>query len=180
MNVRLFVLRFYIPKIYKLRILMKLAALTGEAFESEIPDVASLQFEQLLQKYAGFTNEVAELPRTEIKARTISERLREGAIQLGSELRSMLNIRTRDEAMRALAILYRAIGINFRFDPQGNVIIDRCHFSTYYSSHTCRMISSLDRGIVIGLTGANDFSFTERITEGNRCCKAIIAFKEQQ
>jgi hypothetical protein len=83
-----------------------------------------------------------------------------------------------NEVMRAGRVLYRAIGIEFRGSDQGLIEIGECFFSKYYSPATCSLISSLDAGIMAGLSDGKELSFSQRITEGFNSCKAQMREKE--
>ena len=82
------------------------------------------------------------------------------------------------EVMRAGRVLYRAIGIEFRGTEQGRIEIGECVFSKHYSPVTCRVISSLDAGIMAGLSDGKSLSFSQRITEGFDSCKAQMSVEE--
>ena len=76
--------------------------------------------------------------------------------------------------MASCQLIYKALKIDFQGDPQGEVQIKRCYFSQYYSGEVCRVISSLDEGLVAGLSGGLKMEFTQRITEANPCCTARL------
>lgn len=52
--------------------------------------------------------------------------------------------------------------------------IRRCFFADYYRAPVCRLMSALDAGVVDGLFGGASLEFTQRLTEGGGCCRAII------
>jgi len=66
------------------------------------------------------------------------------------------------------------LGIDFLGEPDGSMVMTRCFFSDYYSSPVCRLISSLDEGLLVGLAGGGRLSFSQRITEGHECCRAHL------
>ena len=92
----------------------------------------------------------------------------ENAHALGASLRRLLGVRTRVEALRAARIAYRMIGIDLRADENGDVTVDRCGFAEWYSPQVCILMSSLDAGLIAGLTDGGRLAFSERITEGDR------------
>jgi hypothetical protein len=94
---------------------------------------------------------------------------------MGSELRQRLHIKNTQEIMLASRLLYDILGIEFQGDARGEVTINACFFSTYYSSGVCRILSSLDEGVAAGLSGGGTLSFAQRITEGKDCCKARLS-----
>ncbi len=77
-------------------------------------------------------------------------------------------------------ILYRALKIDFRGISSGEIEISRCYFSQFYSPQICELISSLDEGILAGLAGDGRLTFSQRITEGRDCCKALFVSAEQR
>ena len=79
---------------------------------------------------------------------------------------------TTEEVMIMGRILYRVIGIDFQGTGEGEMIINHCFFSKLYSSQVCQVISSLDQGVFVGLSGGRQLVFSQRITEGQPCCKA--------
>jgi hypothetical protein len=76
--------------------------------------------------------------------------------------------------------LYGILGIDFKGNPQGDVVIRRCFFSRFYSPQICEVISSLDEGVAFGLSAGGTFSFNQRITDGKTCCTAQIRFEENR
>ena len=72
-------------------------------------------------------------------------------------------------------LVYAAIRIDFRGTELGDVTVNRCFFSSFYSAQVCQVISSLDAGLLAGLTGGAQLTFSERITEGADRCRACLA-----
>ena len=98
---------------------------------------------------------------------------------MGEDIRARLGTTRPGEVMRALRLLYDAIGVDFEGDPQtGLVAIRRCAFSDFYSPETCALMSAVDAGIVAGISGGARFVFDERITEGAPCCRARLAWTD--
>jgi len=134
-----------------------------------------------LREYAKYTKEQAELLLE--KGQYLEEvkgRLYQNAFRFGKKLRKNLCINTWEEAVEALAMLYRHIGIDFRFDGRftdasrldckGKITVRSCFFSSYYTGGICRIISSLDEGLAAGLSDGGRLCFQHRITEGESCC----------
>jgi hypothetical protein len=69
------------------------------------------------------------------------------------------------------------LAIDLRADEQGSVVVDRCAFAAWYSPRVCRLMSSLDAGLLAGLTRGGRLTFSERITEGSPRCLAAISWK---
>jgi hypothetical protein len=56
-------------------------------------------------------------------------------------------------------------------------VVDRCAFAERYSPPVCALMSSLDAGLIAGLTRGGRLLFSERITEGNVRCLARISWQ---
>jgi hypothetical protein len=77
--------------------------------------------------------------------------------------------------MRALRLIYRAIGIDLDTDlAAGEVTVRRCAFSGVYTPEVCAFVSALDAGIVHGISGNVTAVFTHRLTEGAPNCRARL------
>jgi hypothetical protein len=99
------------------------------------------------------------------------------AYVLGESLRRRLGVRTRAEALRAARVAYRMIAIDLKADERGDVVVDRCPFAAWYPPQVCRLMSSLDAGLIAGLTNGGRLGFSERITEGKPQCLAKISWE---
>jgi len=178
MNIFLIAARLYIPAFIKKKSISELFACTAEAFECGMPDINKLSYDVCLSAYAQFTREAAEQAiRKGANLETIQARLYRNAFSLGEILRKQFHITTFKDAMAASRILYRALKIDFHGDSHGNITIKRCFFSKFYSSRVCQLISSLDAGVLAGLSGGENLVFSQRITEGGSCCKACLYMK---
>jgi hypothetical protein len=102
------------------------------------------------------------------------ERIRSNALRIGENIREQLKIRTLKEALQACEVIYNALKIEFRWNLQSRIDIRRCFFSSIYSGEVCRIISSLDQGLLAGLSGGLRLEFSHRITEGESCCRAHL------
>ncbi len=159
--------------------LKDLFTLTAHAFGKEAPDLRNIPWAESLRQYAVFTR--AEVERTLAEGSDIfpvKARLKNDATALGHLLRARLGIRTTQEALDGLAVLYSAIEIDFRADNRGGVTISRCLFSRHYTPEVCRFVSALDEGLAAGFTAGGRLQFSQRITEGSACCKAVLAVGE--
>lgn len=180
----------YIPEYIKNKKLDDLFGLTAEAFQAEVPELKGLPFAERLTKYASFTRDQAEpfLKREaaaedgKSKVEAIEGKLYRNSFLLGEALRKSLQIKTWEQAVEALELIYRIIGIDFHFegrdashqDEPGGFTVKKCYFSEYYSSEVCGLISSLDEGLAAGLSGGGRLGFTQRITEGCSCCRGYL------
>ncbi len=78
------------------------------------------------------------------------------------------------EAAHVARALYRVIGVDFRVGAAGGFVVKSCLFSSRYTPAACRLISSLDAGLLAGLTGGARMVFTQRITEGAAVCRGEL------
>ena len=170
------IMQLYMPEFIKKKKLNELFRLTADAFQSELPELRGLSFAECLSKYALFTKEQAESylqsgrPLEEAK-----HRLYQNSCIFGQNLRKSLHIITCEEAVTVLKVIYKLIGIDFQCDRQGEIIINQCFFSKYYSGDVCKLISSLDEGLAAGLSNGGKLCFNQRITEGGSCCKGYFS-----
>jgi len=175
MNLLLKILQIYIPTFIKKRKIVELFNCTALAFECGIPQLEGLSFDECLEKYALFTKEEVEKSIQQGNdLQTIKNRLYQNAFRLGEKLRKRFHVTTIEEVMTMSRILYRTMEIEFHGTVQGEITINRCFFSRYYSRQVCQVISSLDEGVIAGLSGGGQLIFSERITEGKDCCKACL------
>lgn len=173
MNLRLAALNLYLPASVRDEGLQKLFQLTADAFHAPMPDIERLSHSEQLRAYAIFTQDQSQRVKDE-DVGSVKERLFERARRLGAELREQLHCGTFEESLTAARILYRALGIDFRAHEDGGVEVRRCYFAGFYSSKVCRLISSLDEGLIAGLSDGGRLSFGARISDGHDCCLARI------
>lgn len=168
-------LGLYVPAAVKRRGLERLSRITAEAFAAEAPSTRGLSYERALEEYALFTSrEAAKALQHPDCLPALQARLREGAEDLGAELRRALRVRTLPQAGRAFELLYRLIGIEISAHFPGEVTVNRCMFSRYYTADVCRVISALDDGVAAGLCCGGRLVFERRITEGSPVCRAHL------
>ncbi|MBP1660249.1 MAG: hypothetical protein H6P95_1441 [Candidatus Aminicenantes bacterium] len=178
-NLRLCLARLYLPAGPRRRKLEELLRLTARAFGEAPPSVEGLSLEGLRRRYAEFSREMADRALARPEGLTMIERrLFDEADRLGHEIAKELGVSTLPEVLTAARILYRGLGIDFRGDRQGDIVIRRCSFSRHYSPDVCRLMSSLDAGLLSGLAGGGELEFTGRLTEGASCCRARFSFPE--
>ncbi|HEX5902574.1 MAG TPA: hypothetical protein VF028_05615 [Actinomycetota bacterium] len=178
MSLRLRALELHVPRWVARSAIRRLFEATGSAFGSDPICTDGSDHIALLERYAAFSATSAEralADRTDLD--DLSRRMWNNAYALGESLRRRLGVRSREDALRAARIAYRMIGIDVRADPRGDMVVDRCSFAERYSPQVCRVMSSLDAGMVAGLTGGGRLTFSERITEGRPRCLARIAWE---
>ena len=61
------------------------------------------------------------------------------------------------------------------YPAYGEIVVTDCYFSRFYTPEQCAIMSSVDSGIIAGLCGGGTLTFTERITEGCRRCRACFS-----
>jgi hypothetical protein len=179
MNILLKILPHNLPAFIREEILAELFEATADAFECPVPTLDHLAYDEYLRTYALFTREQAEKAlQSGRDVPAIKTRLYENAYPLGEKLRKWFGVDTMAEVMALGQILYRAIGVEIQGDTQGNVTVKRCYFSQFYSGSVCDLISALDDGVFSGLSGGGRLVFSERLTEGNACCRAKLRLGE--
>jgi hypothetical protein len=164
----------YIPQFLQKRKLGMLFEATARAFQVTSPSTSGLSYNDALKLYARFTREQAFKSIEQGDELALQSRLFQNAFQIGRQFRADFRINTTEEVMRMGALVYKILKIEFEGKPQGHIVIKRCFFSDYYSGDICRLISSLDEGLLSGLSGGGKLSFSQRITEGKECCRANL------
>jgi hypothetical protein len=177
-NLRLAAAKVYTPHRLRVSRLRDLFALTAEAFGVSVPDIPRCRASGLLESYARFTGDAAAAWVDSGRPADVMERLRNAGFSFGAGLRRELGIRSRSDVMEAARLLYRFIGIDFRGEADGRIVIRRCLFSGFYSPEACLLMSALDDGVVAGLAGGGSLVFTGRITGGGPACEARFFFPE--
>lgn len=166
----------FIPPFMKKQQVKKLLRLTAEALGTSTPSLHGLSFDESLRAFATFTSdEAGKAIRAGRDMSVIHDTLYHGALALGAQCRRWFRIGDGDDVMTAARMLYAFCGIDFQGTKEGGIIISRCFFSKYYSGAVCRVISSLDAGLLAGLSGGRQLSFSARITEGAPACNAFLA-----
>jgi hypothetical protein len=178
MNILLKILRFYIPVFIKKKNLEELFVLTAEAFKCNTPSLKGISFNEMLKMYALFTkNEAGNAMNNGSDIRTIKEQLYQNAFLFGKKIGTLFNIHTMNELMILSKMLYNIIGIDFAGNNEGEITIENCYFTQFYSDKICQIVSSLDEGILAGISGGKQLVFYSRITEGKECCRARLIDK---
>ena len=180
MSVLLARLLTHTPAIVKRQALVELFRATAAAFQADMPRLSGLSREQCLLAYARFTADQAdEALRQGGDLSELQERLYRNAYRLGRTPGWLLRVRSVDDVMALGRSLYDILDIDFEGSASSNgkaeITISRCYFSSYYSPEVCKVMSAMDRGLLAGLAGGGELVFTERITEGQPCCRARFA-----
>jgi hypothetical protein len=174
MNVRLSLLHRHLPGVIRRSVLRDLIAATARAFERHPPDTARLTAPELMAHVIESSRSWAEEAiRTGADLDRLDRRMFSEALELGRRVRRRLHVTSEAEGLDAARIVYGAIGIDFR-PRRSEVVVPTCAFAAAYTPDVCRLMSSMDSGLIAGLTGANGLRFTERLTEGAVACRASV------
>ncbi len=161
-----------IPPIVKRQALVQLFRSTAAAFQCDMVRLSGLSREQCLQEYARFSADRSEQAlRCGGDLSELRERLYRNAYQLGRRPGRLLGIRSVDDVMALGRLLYGIVDIEFDGSDLGEITINRCYFSRFYSPEVCQVMSAMDRGLLAGLAGAGELVFVQHITEGQPCCR---------
>jgi hypothetical protein len=164
------------PAIVKRQALVQLFGATAAAFQCDTPRLSGLSREQCLLAYARFTADRAEAAlRNRSDLSELQEHLYENAYRLARMPGWLLRVRSVDDVMTLAHFLYGILDIDFQGTGAGRITIGRCYFSNFYSPGVCEVMSAMDRGLLAGLAGAGELVFSQRITEGQDCCRAHFA-----
>ena len=161
------------PESAKRQALAQLFRSTAAAFRCDMPRLSGLSREQCLVAYVRFTADRAEEAlRRGDDLSELHERLYRNAYRLGWTLGRLLRVHDIDDVMALGRFLYGILDIDFEGSGSGEITIGRCYFSSFYSPEVCQVMSAMDRGLLAGLAGAGELVFSQRVTEGQACCRA--------
>jgi hypothetical protein len=161
------------PPAIKRQALVQLFQATASAFQCDMPRLRALSREQCLLEYAQFTADRAgKALRGGKGLEELQGRLYSNAYRLGRMPGRLLHAGSVDDVMVLGRFLYGVLDIDFQGSGRGEITIDRCYFSDFYSPQICRLMSAMDRGLLTGLAGTGELVFTQRITEGQPSCRA--------
>ncbi len=150
----------------EIRILYHLTAncfgVSGKRLRARCPKEA-------LEEYAAFTVECMQRRKADPR------RLYREAYRLGARIRRLIGFTEREDLERLIFYLYKNIRIQMDGQLPGEVTVDGCYFSRFYSPGQCAMMSHVDAGIITGIMGGGSFAFTKRLTEGCSCCRACLS-----
>ncbi|MBQ6526952.1 MAG: hypothetical protein IJI38_00355, partial [Clostridia bacterium] len=140
----------------------------------EVPAVRVLGMkpEGALRIYRAFTKECMQ------KSAADGKRLYDHAYALGQRVRKTTGFREQRDLEELVFWLYRQIGIRMSGQIPGDITVSACAFSCAYTPDECRFMSNMDAGIIAGICGKGQLVFTERLTEGCKCCRAC--FQEEK
>ncbi len=175
MGIALTIAGLYVPRFIRKRKIVRLFSATADAFGAAMPPVEKLSAEECLKVYALFTREKAEEAIRNGNDTAVKERLYRSTFRLGTALREEFGIRNMKQTMRLARMVYQMVGIDFKGGQGGDVVISQCFFSRWYSPAICGIVQSLDAGLLSGISGGGRLSFSERLTAGSECCRAVLS-----
>lgn len=178
MSLRLALAELYLPTPLRRAGLNELAAAAATAYDCGRPQWRRRSYSDRLQEFAYFTASRAAMASAKGRGDATKAHLRQEAAEVGRRLRRRLGVGSHDDALRALRLLYRQIGIELLTPDCARIEMTSCLFSRFYDPVTCRIMSAMDEGIVAGLTGGWQLRFEARLTEGARSCVASLARPE--
>ena len=176
MNIKLFLAQFYIPVSYRKRKTAELFNITANAFGVKPAAILPAEnHDTLLERYAEFSKNQAQVI---LKNRRLVDGVKAGlfagAREMGVCLRNELNLKNDRDFHIATRLIYKALKIDLEFVRNEEIVIKKCFFSGFYSEEICSLMSSLDSGLIEGLSGGLKMSFYQRMTEHYSCCRAVI------
>lgn len=178
MNLLVSALEIYTPNFVKKRALTQLFRYMAAAFDEKVPPLAGLDFQECLAQYALFAQNHAEKRLREGReVEAVAQRLYQSAVEMSQPYGKLLRLGTMADVMAIGRVLYRILKIDLQGDARGEVVINRCYFSRFYSAGECRLMSAMDRGLFAGLSNGGELTFTSRITEGQPCCRAHFSWE---
>ncbi len=178
MNPVIALARAYVPNVLRSRGLEYVCTLTEQALERTMEPGPGKTFEERLEMYARFTEDAAtELSEDRSKFTRAQMRLRSNASTLGLRLRRVFSVSTRKDVVDTAQVLYKMLGMDFEGTTDGTIVVRKCSFARLYSPTTCKLMSSFDEGVLAGLNGCGALQFSERLSEGSSCCRAVFNFE---
>jgi predicted ArsR family transcriptional regulator len=169
-------LGLWAPAPLKKQELRNLFQVTASAFGCASPDITGRSFDDALAEYGRFTrSEIEKLRASGRETESVRERLFQGGWKLGERIRKACLLRRPEDAVSAMTVLYRTMGIEAHANGASELTVSSCSFSGVYSAEACGVVSALDDGIFAGLSRGMRLSFSRRITDGCSSCTARIS-----
>lgn len=135
----------------------------------------------MAERHARMVDALIEDLGREAGVREGRRAMREAGLALGKRLRSELDLSDGMEDLFAAAkLLYRVLGIEFQVAREGEgarMTVHRCSLSEHYSELTCKVMSAMDEGVVMGLSPKAAMAFTRCNSGGERPCEAVITWE---
>lgn len=170
-NKRFYTLFTEVIQHIELQILMNL---TAKALRVPTISIWRLNHIEGLRCYAEFTRDNLSDNVTP----EVLQRMNTQAYRLGRKLRLIFFVTSQASAQKTIVKLYRNIGIQMSFKSDNHICFHSCFFSHFYSPDVCQAASSLDDGIIRGITGCGHLTFEQRITE--KCNYCLAQYKHEE
>jgi hypothetical protein len=168
-------LQVYTPEFVRKMALNRLFGATATAFGMDAPPLTGLSSAEYLAEYARFVQIHAGQRLCDGSDLTeLAKRLYQNTVHMSRIPNKWLRLHRVQDVMAAARVLYRILAIDLQGDARGQIVIQHCYFSDFYSAEVCRLMSAMDRGLFSGLSNGGELTFTSRITEGQPCCRAIF------
>ncbi len=157
--------------------LQMLMNLTARTFGEKPQRIWTLSNREALMAYAEYTGTRLHKGTDEATL----QRMNSMALRMGKLLRCVFLVRSETRAQQLIVGLYRNIGIQLSFNDAHHLCFHSCYFSRHYTPAACRAASALDDGIIRGIMGqtASRLFFSQRITEGRKCCRGALRMKNE-
>ena len=159
------------PKRLRCLELQLLLNVTARGFGAAAKGIWFLPYERALREYAAFTAD---------RENVDPARLRAAAFAAGRKIRRVTGLDDREDLERLIFALYRGIGITMTGRLPGEITVSSCYFGRFYTPERCALMSQADEGIIAGILGGGELTFTERISEGRRRCAACFEKGEER
>jgi hypothetical protein len=99
-------------------------------------------------------------------------------VSIGEDSRKRLGVGDNiEDLLMAARVMYGVLGISFTVKEEGGdhrIEVHRCALSKHYTELTCKVMSTVDEGVVRGLNPRASMSFERKITSGFPTCTACI------
>lgn len=162
-----------IPDAVRIVVIRVLLGVFCRVFDVRAPEVVTLPANEALRAFREFSAACMEAAlESSSFAQSRREELEEQAYRLGMRVRAALAPND-DELMPLVSWLYSAIDITVVGSIPGELVFQRCSFSVRYTPALCAFMSAFDSGFVGGVCGGGGLAFSERITAGAPCCRAL-------
>jgi len=179
-NLLLTLAEIWIPGRVRADKVRELAARTAAGFGVAPPTLAGRRARRVLEGYARFTRDCADRAvASGADLAVIRGRLRREAFLFGLSLAVTFKTRGARQAARLVRLAYKAVGIDLRAGPDGDIRVARCFFKDHYGPETCALIASLDEGLMAGIWGEGRLEFSGRMTSGRDECRARFEFQDE-
>ncbi len=150
---------------FQLQVLLNV---TARAFDVPGKRIWYQGADQALRAYAAFTIDCMASRQAE------EPQLYQEAYRTGKRVRRITGFTESRDLQQLVYYLYSNLQITMKGQLPGKITVSDCYFSRYYTPAHCRLMSSVDSGMIAGIFGGGELVFTERLTEGCGRCTACF------